>query len=112
MDTGKELAFDLFDQGMKPSAPELKALGTQNKSLYTYFQDWKKVRNVNTTTTIDEGGGSGGTTIDEEGGSRATTKRPGPNTARAGTPTAPISVGKITITPENWGMTQYGASQQ
>jgi len=30
-------------------------------------------------------------------------------TSRAGVPTAPVTVGKITITPENWGFTQYGA---
>ena len=30
-------------------------------------------------------------------------------TVRAGVPTAPIAVGKITITPENWGLTQYGS---
>lgn len=28
---------------------------------------------------------------------------------KGGTPTTPITVGRITITPENWGFTQYGA---
>lgn len=40
--TGKELAFNLFDEGKRPSSPELKDLGLKRGSLYVYFQDWKK----------------------------------------------------------------------
>jgi len=32
-----------------------------------------------------------------------------PDPSKGSTSTTPIIVGKITITPENWGMTQYGA---
>jgi len=38
----KEQAFELFSQGKRPSDPELKALGMKNKTLYSYFQDFKK----------------------------------------------------------------------
>ena len=33
----KEQAFALFDQGRRPSDPEVKALGVKNKTLYMYF---------------------------------------------------------------------------
>ncbi len=32
-----------------------------------------------------------------------------PRSSKSGTQTSPVTVGKITITPENWGFTQYGA---
>ncbi len=48
----KELAFALFDQGKRPSDPEVKALDLKSKSTYNYFQEWKKThfeQNGNTT---------------------------------------------------------------
>lgn len=79
-ETAKELAFALFDQGKRPSDPEVKALGIKPKSTYTYYQRWKKKTSVN-------------------GSNHTTTK---------GGSSSDIEVGKITITPENWGLTQYG----
>jgi hypothetical protein len=38
----KEQAFGLFSQGKRPSDPDLKALGLSNKTLYKYFQAFKK----------------------------------------------------------------------
>jgi hypothetical protein len=38
----KEQAFELFSQGKRPSDPDLKALGLPNKTLYSYFQAFKK----------------------------------------------------------------------
>ena len=35
-------AFELFNQGKRPSDPELKALGLTDKTLYNYFQLWNK----------------------------------------------------------------------
>jgi len=35
-------AFDLFQQGRRPGDLELKALGLTAKTLYNYFQLWKK----------------------------------------------------------------------
>jgi hypothetical protein len=87
--TKKGLAFLLFDQGKRPSDPEVKALGLKPKSTYTYFQEHKKLR-----------GGGDGTTIKPSGSDTA---------PKAGPKAAPLVVGKITITPENWGMDQYGA---
>ena len=40
--TKKDQAFSLFDQGKKPSSPEVKQLGLKPKTLYNYFQLWKK----------------------------------------------------------------------
>jgi len=36
-ETAKELAFALFDQGKRPSDPEVEALGLKRKSTYNYF---------------------------------------------------------------------------
>lgn len=88
-ETGRELAFALFDQGFRPGSDEVKALGLKPKSRYNYFQEWKK--------THPELGGS------------ATPDSKGTTTIKGGIPTAPLVVGKITITPENWGMNQDGA---
>lgn len=88
-ETKKELAFTLFDQGLRPSSAEVKALKLKPKSTYAYFQLWKKAH-------------------PELGGS-ATLESKDTTTVKGGIPTAPLVVGKITITPENWGMTQYGA---
>jgi len=38
----KEQAFGLFSQGKRPSDPDLKALGLGNRTLYNYFQQFKK----------------------------------------------------------------------
>ena len=38
----KQQAFELFSQGKRPSNPDLKALGLPNKTLYKYFQAFKK----------------------------------------------------------------------
>lgn len=91
----KELAFELFSQGKRPSDLEIKALGLKSKTTYTYYQQWKKEHPQEEEITTVE---PSGTTIKP---SSTTTVKPGG--------AAPIAVGKITITPENWGMTQYGA---
>lgn len=78
-ETAKDLSLALFSQGKRPSDPGVKALDIKPKTTYKYYQEWKKI-------------GADGST-------------PG----KGGTPTTPITVGKITITPENWGITQYGA---
>lgn len=94
----KALAFALFDQGKRPSDPEVKALDVKRKSIYAYFQEHKKLHpKGEDATTIGENGittGEKGTTISK---------------AKSGTPTTPVTVGRITITPENWGFTQEGA---
>lgn len=96
-ESAKELAFTLFDEGKRPSDPEVKALGVKRRSTYAYFQDWKKSHPELNDTTIHKPDGS-------------TTGKGGTITPKpSGTTIAPIMVGKITITPENWGMTQYGA---
>lgn len=102
-ETAKELAFVLFDQGKRPSDPEVKALKLKRRTTYNYYQAWKKAHPGSESSTIDADGttlGSKGSTLDKPSGTTP---------SKAGTPTAPIIVGKITITPENWGFTQYGA---
>jgi hypothetical protein len=39
----KERAFELFSQDKRPSHPDLKALGLTNRTLYSYFQHFKKI---------------------------------------------------------------------
>lgn len=85
-ETKKEQVFKLFAEGKRPSDPEVKAVGLKSRSIYTYFTNWKK--GSGTTTEEDD------TTIQE------------PPVAIKG---RAVEVGKITITPENWGMTQHGA---
>ena len=41
----KEKAFQFFDELKRPGDPELKALGIKLKSIYRYYQEWKKARN-------------------------------------------------------------------
>ena len=41
----KEMAFQLFDQGKRPSDPEVKELGIKPNSAYRYYQQWKKASN-------------------------------------------------------------------
>ena len=38
----RQRAFILFDQGLRPSDPQVKALGLSPHSTYNYFQMWKK----------------------------------------------------------------------
>lgn len=38
----KDEAFRLFDDGKKPSDPEVKALGLSAKTRYNYYQEYKK----------------------------------------------------------------------
>lgn len=40
----KEKAFALFDQGKRPSDPEVKSLGLKPKTRYNYYQLWKKLQ--------------------------------------------------------------------
>lgn len=82
----RDLIFELFDQGKRPSDEEVKALGFKSKTRYNYFQEWKK--RGETTPGVQKG------------------SPPQPKKVVSG---ATIEVGKITITPENWGFTQYGA---
>ena len=44
-DSMKERAFRLFDEGKRPSDPEVKALGIKPNSAYRYYQRWKKACN-------------------------------------------------------------------
>lgn len=39
----KDIALELFDQGKRPSDPEVKALGLKSKTRYNYFQQWQKL---------------------------------------------------------------------
>jgi len=41
-DSIKEMASHLFDEGKRPSDPEVKALGIKPNTAYRYYQDWKK----------------------------------------------------------------------
>jgi len=53
-DSIKERAFRLFDEGKRPSDPEVKALGIKPSTAYRYYQEWKKlavVANHSTTST-------------------------------------------------------------
>jgi hypothetical protein len=38
----KEKAFELFRQGKKPSDPEPRALGLKSKTVYAYYEDFKR----------------------------------------------------------------------
>jgi hypothetical protein len=53
-DSIKERAFRLFDEGKRPSDPEVKALGIKPSTAYRYYQEWKKLAvaaNHSTTST-------------------------------------------------------------
>ena len=43
-DSRKSKAFQLFNEGKRPSDFEVKALGIKPESAYRYYQDWKKAR--------------------------------------------------------------------
>lgn len=98
--TRKELAFVLFDQEKRPSDPAVKALGLKPKTCYNYFQDWKKLKETPPDEQKGSEGEGKGSTGDGKGSSDPSKKVVGGK---------PIEVGKITITPENWGFSQYGA---
>jgi len=38
----KAQAFELFNEGKRPSDPEVQALGVKPKTTYRYHQEWKK----------------------------------------------------------------------
>lgn len=38
----KQKAFEFFSEGLRPSDKEVKDLGLKPKSLYNYYQQWKK----------------------------------------------------------------------
>lgn len=42
-DTIKEKVYQLFDEGRRPSDPEVKASGIKPKTAYRYYQDWKEL---------------------------------------------------------------------
>jgi len=44
-DSMKKMAFRLFDQGRRPSDPEVRELGIKPNSAYRYYQQWKKAGN-------------------------------------------------------------------
>jgi len=46
----KEQAFALFDQGMRPSDPEVKELDVKKDTLYRYFTLWKNLNPSMTET--------------------------------------------------------------
>lgn len=41
----KEKAFRLFDEGKRPSDPDLKTLNIKPNTVYRYYQQWKKTQN-------------------------------------------------------------------
>jgi hypothetical protein len=38
----KEMSFQLFDQGKRPSDAEVRALGIKPSTAYRYYQQWKR----------------------------------------------------------------------
>lgn len=80
-----DIAFKLFDEGKRPSDPEVKELGLKPSSTCDYFQQWKRGKGNSSTTTKEDSS----TTVPKNG--------------------RQIEVGKITVTPENWGVSRYGA---
>jgi len=87
----RDLAFELFYTGKRPSDPEVKSLKIKSKTCYNYFQKWKKEAGIEPANPQPKKGSNGGS----PDGKKVVGK--------------PVEVGKITITPENWGMSQYGA---
>ena len=94
--SAKAIAFEFFSQGKRPADLELKALGVKERSLFNYFQEFKKL-NPSLGSSGDNGDGE---SKDTEGDTSKDNKVSGGK---------PVEVGKITIAPENWRMTQYGA---
>lgn len=103
MQNKKQLAFALFEQGMRPGSPEIKALQLKGRVRYTYYQKWKRAKEEAgepiPVPELAEG-------REEEKG------KPGKAAVAKDTVNPPgfgITVGRIIITPENWAMNQYGA---
>lgn len=48
----KAKAFLLFNQGKRPSDPEVKTLGIKPNTAYRYYQAWKEARNSSNLTSI------------------------------------------------------------
>ncbi|MFO7772783.1 MAG: hypothetical protein R6V59_02395 [Dehalococcoidia bacterium] len=44
-DSWKERAFQLFDEGRRPSHPAVKGLGIRPSTAYRYYQEWKRTQN-------------------------------------------------------------------
>lgn len=86
----KDQTYALYDQGLRPADQAVKDICPAPKTRYNYFGLWRKDRGA-------------------DGGSPVTTGGQSPPEAKSGTQGAPMVVGKITITPENWGMDQKGA---
>lgn len=86
---GYRKSFELFNQGKVPTDPEFAELDIKPNTVARYYEDWTKLKK-----------------------SGQSTEPPPAPAEKAETQTKsekPIEVGKITIKPENWGMTQYGA---
>jgi hypothetical protein len=114
----RDQIFDLFAQGFPPKSREVKALGMALKTRYNYFSEWKRefpelhqqLFSEEPEAEDDSGNGSElGSTPAAPPGSKPTAQAK-EKKATLGVPGGgPITVGRITITPENWGMTQEGA---
>lgn len=110
--TAKEIAFALFDEGKLPSDKDVKALPVKAKTRYNYYQMWKLKQGLGSPAdveTADETGAEQGSEGDNSGKGKERTLRTPTTTKKGGAAGGPIAVGKITITPENWGMDQHGA---
>jgi hypothetical protein len=40
----KAQAFQLYNEGKRPSDSEVKSLGIKPETAYRYYQDWKKIK--------------------------------------------------------------------
>lgn len=49
----KQRAFELFDQGKRPSDPEVRALKLKAGTIHGYFQEWKKNRELEGGKVVD-----------------------------------------------------------
>ncbi len=45
-------AFSLFDEGKVPSSPEVKALKLKGSTRYTYYDAWKKEKDIPPGSTV------------------------------------------------------------
>jgi len=50
-DTKKAQAFELFNEGKRPSDFEVKSLGIKPNSAYRYYQHWEKAQNGSNNRT-------------------------------------------------------------
>jgi len=110
--TAKEIAFALFDEGKVPSDKDVKALKLKAKTRYNYYQLWKNKQGPGSPADLetgDETGAEPGSEVDNSGKGKERTLKTATTPKKGGTAGGAIAVGKITITPENWGMDQHGA---